>query len=226
MTKFYLTLSGLIFLLLTPNYIQAQEADIDLEIKEVNSGIMIEWKLSDDIDAKEIILERSINSKTFSELETFNETDIQVYKEDETSFSFLDSQMGMEKVAYRLKVIEDNQSAFFSKTTKIKKKTINTYRVAKQELLPQGILKVTIEAIERSDLEFLLIDGSGEKVLNEKWSADLGLNDFFINLDYFNDGSYSALIKKGKEYQTLNINKTTRKTDEVAMKNSKWKSRQ
>lgn len=226
MTKFYLSLSGVVLLLLSPNFIQAQEADIDLKIKEVNSGIMIEWGLSSGITAKQIMLERSVRSKPFAELETYDETDIQVFQEDETYFSFLDSQMGMEKVAYRLRVIEEDQSTFFSKPTEIVKKTINTYRVAKQELLSQGVFKVTIEAIEKSDLEFFLIDESGEKIFKEKWSADLGLNDFFINLDYFNDGSYSALIKKGKEYQTLNINKTTRKTDEVAMKDSKWKAKQ
>ena len=226
MTKFYLSLSGLILLLLTPNFIQAQEADIDLKIKEVNSGIMIEWELSDDITAKQIMLERSVHGNQFAELETYNETDIQIFQEDKTSFSFLDSQMGMEKITYRLRIVEDDQSTYFSKPLNIVKKTITTYRVAKQELLPQGILKVTIEAIEKSDLEFFLMDESGEKIFKEKWSADLGLNDFFINLDYFNDGSYSALIKKGKEYQTLSINKTTRKTDEVAMKSSKWKAKQ
>ncbi len=224
MTKFYLTLSGLISLLLTPNFIQAQGADIDLKIKEVNSALVIDWELPDDFTANQIILERSVQGTSFKELETYH--NIQDLEDDEASFTFMDKQMGMEKVAYRLKVIEEDQSAFFTKPSEIIKKTINTYSVVNQELLPQGILKVTVEAIEKCDLEFFLIDESGEKVLKEKWSAELGLNDFFINLDYFNDGSYSALIKKDKEYQTLNINKTTRKTDEVAMKSSKWKSKQ
>jgi len=156
-------------------------------------------------------------------LETYY--DVQNLIEDKSSFTFLDNQMGMDKVAYRLKFIEPDHSTFFSKPVEINKKTINTYRVAGQELLPQGVFKVTVESIGQNVLEFILIDEDGNKVLTEEWSADLGLNDFFINLDYFQDGVYSALLKKEKEYQTLTFNKTTRKSDEVAMKKSRWKAK-
>ena len=224
MRKHYLTLAGLFLLLLTTNFIQAQEADIELKTKEVNSGIVIDWKISDDITAQKIILERSVHGTRFNTLETYE--DVQAILEDKSTFSFLDHQMGMDKVAYRLRFIEEDQSTFFSKTVEIHKKVINTFRVASQELLPQGVFKVTIESLGQNDLEFILLDGAGNKVLKEKWSIDLGLNDFFIDLDYFQDGAYSALIKKEKQYQTLTIDKTTRKTDEVAMKNSKWNTKQ
>ncbi len=222
--KNYLTLAGLVLLLLTTNHsIFAQETDIELKTKEVNSGIVIEWEFSDDLSAYQIILERSVHGTRFNTLETYD--DVQNLIEDKSSFTFLDNQMGMDKVAYRLRFIEEDRSVFFSKPVEIDKKTVNTYRVASQELLPQGVFKVTLESIGQTNLEFILIDEDGNKVLTEKWSADIGINDFFINLDYFQDGVYSALLKKGKEYQTLTFNKTTRKSDEVAMKSSRWKAK-
>lgn len=224
MIKDYLTLAGLSLLLLfSNNFILAQENDIELIVKEVNSGVVIEWKISDDNNAHQIILERSVHGTRFNPLEAYD--DIPQLLQNKSLFTFLDSQMGMDKVAYRIRIIEEDQSAYFSQTIEINKKIINTYRIAGQELLPQGVFKVTIESIGQNNLEFILIDESGNKMLKEEWSADVGLNDFFIDLDYFQDGAYSAFIKKEKEYQTLTFDKTTRKSDEVAMKNSKWKTK-
>jgi len=225
MKKIYLLPIGLTFLFLLSNHsLFSQGVDIELKASANNLGFLVEWEITDDISADQVLLERSVHGTRYNTVETYE--DLQEILEEKTSFSFLDNQMGIEKVAYRLKFIEEDQSVFFSKPFEISKKIMNTYRVAEQQLLPQGVLKVTVESIGESNLEFILIDENGEKVFKDEWSADLGLNDFFINLDDFKDGTYSALLKHGKEYQTINFDKTTRKSDEVALKNSKWNNKQ
>lgn len=194
----------------------AQNLDVEFSsFKEVGSGIFLEWKMPDGNTATQCILERSAHGATFKTLEIFDH--IQKSSSNYSSFTYFDNQMGLEKASYRLKFIESDFSSFYSQEVSITKKSINTYRIVEQELMSHGMLRVTIESIEKGNLEFSLFDAEKEKVMKEKWKVDLGLNDYFINLDYFLDGEYSGVLKKEKEYQTLTFNKNT-KGNGVAMK--------
>jgi len=199
---------------------KAQICEVEfISAKELKTGFMLEWKFPEDILANKFILERSVREIGFKRLETFS--DFEDTLTDESKFSFYDNQLGLEKAKYRLKFINEDQSVFYSQEISLSKKVVSTFRIADQTLMKQGVLKVTVECMDERDLEFVMIDESGKEVMHEDWQVELGLNDFFINLDYFKDGSFKAFIRKNREYQTLTFNKTTKKNNQVAMKNKK-----
>lgn len=187
--------------------------------REVSSGFMLEWKFPEDVSANQFILERSVDDLAFKRLETFSDFEASLVVDP--IFSFYDSQLGLVKAKYRIKFINEDQSIFYSQEVSLEKKIINTYRIAGQELMMQGVLKVSIECLDDRDLEFVLVDELGEEIMKKTWQVELGLNDFFINLDYFNDGVYSAFIRKNREYHTLTFNKKTKKNNQVAVKAKK-----
>ena len=215
--KLFLVLLGLLCLGVLQKGI-AQNCQVEfLSAKEISSGFFLEWKFPKDVSSVQFILERSTPNQDFKPIEIFS--DFQNSLIVDPSFTFIDSHMKIAKAIYRIKFIREDQSFFYSQEIPIVKKVINTFRVAGQELMGQGVFRVTIECSNNRDLEFILIDEAGEEVMKNNWEVKIGLNDFYINLDYFNDGAYSAFIRKNKEYQSLTFNKVTKKSNQVAMKN-------
>ena len=184
-----------------------------LKGKELAMGNLLQWETSYETNTDIFIIEKSTDGILFKNIGSI---DASGDTNDEKSYRYLDTSLGMTKSYYRLKVLDQDGTSSFSQVATINKLKPNQFSVvAYSSALAEKSFDISIDALTEGQLEFELVSYQGELVYTDFQFLYPGLNELQVNLEDATEGVYKVKLRVGEEEEVLVIQKAG---DELAKK--------
>ncbi len=186
---------------------------------ELQIGNLLEWSTSFEKNSHTFIVEKSLDGVNFSKT---GKIDAAGYSNYDKSYRFLDLSASEKKMYYRLKQLDIDGTSNYSEIISIKKEMANRFMVvAMSNAAVNTTFDVTIDAIEKIDLEFSLKNKEGDLLSKANQTLYEGLNDVQIDLENEKEGVYFIILRVDQEEEMLVI----RKIDDPAKKKANFASK-
>jgi len=209
--KIMLTLASLV--LITVYTYAAVVYSTPLKGKELDMGNLLQWETSYETNTDIFIVEKSTDGITFKNIGSI---DASGDTNDEKSYRYLDTSLGMTKSYYRLKVLDQDGTSNYSQVTIINKLNSNNFAVvAYSSALAEKSFDITVDALGEGQLELELVSYQGELVYNDFQFLYPGLNELSVSLEDATEGVYKVKLRVGEEEEVLVIQKAS---DELSKK--------
>ncbi len=176
--------------------------------EELAIGVMLTWSTTKEESNANFSIERSEDGVEFT---TIGELKGAGDSEQLQEYSFLDVMAKSDRLFYRLKQIDFDNTYSFSEVLAINKKIPNEFMVVKMSSVSvSSTFDVTLDATnEGSELEYSLKDWKGNELGTDYKTLDNGLNNISLDLSENENGIYKLTLSVGEEVETLTIKKIT-----------------
>jgi len=180
---------------------------------ELEMGNLLSWETSYEENTNLFIIEKSTDWMSFKNVgtvEASGDTD------EENSYRYMDTGLGMDKSYYRLKVVEEDGTSSYSQVATVNKTKPNQFSVvAYSSTLAEKTFDITIDALLPGQLEYELVSYQGELVFTEFQILYPGLNELQVSMEDATEGIYKIKLRVDNEEEVLVIQKAS---DELAKK--------
>ncbi len=177
----------------------------DLEIKALQIGNLLEWSTLEEQNNEYFVIQRSLDGLEFETLTNLNS---QGNSKKPQSYQFLDTQLGMDKIIYRLVQIDKEGQTFQGKMILTQRNTPNNFQVTQMSnTSTDRIFTLTVESQKIGICRYQVLDAEKLIRLQNDVHFDEGSNLVSINLEHLDDGDYTFLLKMGHEVEALVIRK-------------------
>ncbi|MEM8888536.1 MAG: hypothetical protein AAGD28_11190, partial [Bacteroidota bacterium] len=165
--------------------------DLWLEGMIVGDDVLLEWTVSSENDMLEYILERSVDSIIFEEINTqasLGDTP------DPRTYSHLDTGLVETKYYYRVKAIGEDNSQQFSNVVVIEFEKVDGellgFNVYPIPLRQDDILHVEFVVSQPVEVTITLVNGAGQRVIETTVVLEVGRNDIELDIKGLAEGLY------------------------------------
>jgi Secretion system C-terminal sorting domain/SprB repeat len=148
--------------------------NIKLNLKKENSRVHVQWNVISETGISHYVVERKRENETM-----FTTINTQAALFTNGNYSIIDENPGPGTVYYRIRVMKENATAYYSKTALIK----NQFDAARINIYPnpvQQIITVELNNKEQSEIAWKLCDLSGKVITGNKLEAAPN-HQFYIN---------------------------------------------
>jgi len=221
-TRNFLTLTNCFLLLLalsfSPLYAQT-EYEESLQVRELAEGIQLNWESNPNDITPTFVVERSKDNSNFEQIEVMAPTtSITVSTSNlvvtpSSQFTFRDMELGLDKVAYRIKYVTKDGSYSYSKPTNIDKATVNYFRVVGKDKISDDLYEYTVNSIVKGDMKYSLYNKEGDPIQKEVQTLNTGINKLLINLEAEAEGTYTLILRMDQESKILTLDKEDTNTE-------------
>ena len=176
--------------------------------EELAIGVMLSWSTTKEEGNSNFSVERSQDGIEFT---TIGEIKGAGNSEQLQEYSFLDVMAKSDRLFYRLKQIDFDNTYSFTEVLAINKKIPNEFMVVKMSSVSvTSTFDVTLDATnEGSELMYSLKDWKGNEIGTEYVTLDNGINNISLDLSENDNGIYKLILSVDEEVETLTIKKVT-----------------
>lgn len=192
----------------------------DLDVKNYDLGFLISWSTFSEQDNESFTIERSFDGTIF---QVIGNVQSQLGDNDINEYQFVDNEIGLKKVYYRLIQRSKDGTKNYSKIVSKEKDVMIYFQVLEKEKLTENLFKISIKSIKEGNLKCRLSNNFGDIILDEKRPLAIGLNDYIFDLSNEPDGTYHLILKNGRNQNAIVLPKKTNKKNNVASKTSSEK---
>lgn len=190
-----------------------------LQVQELSDGVQLSWETNPTQSVPTFVIERSTDNNNFETLEVMApNTSVMVSSSNlsvspSSQFTFRDMELGLDKVAYRIKYVTKDGSYSYSNPKYIDKATVNHYRVVQKDKISDSLYEYTLNSIKDGELKYSLYNKDGDPILKETQTMKEGFNKVLFNLDAEAEGQYSVILRMDKETKILTLEKVDSNTE-------------
>ncbi len=171
---------------------------VDVNVKNIDKGHKITWTVEQEINLDFYQVERRFGDSKFVPISSGK---VEAHNVKERSiYSVVDGDVSLRGTYfYRVKQVDFDGKVNYSRIVSLKAEGDGTLRV-----LPNpstGLIKVTMDNSQESDVNFVVRDELGKIVYTEKMLLDQGQNE--INLDLSNLAAGTYVLSISSEYSTM-----------------------
>jgi hypothetical protein len=143
--------------------------------KNTDNGNMLSWQTATEINSSHFDVERSLDGHNFGAIDQIKTNN------KSSAYSFLDKNAMSNLIYYRLKMVDLNGSAEYSKIVSITKSNLkNEYKVFPNPIKNQFNIQFT-HSID-GEIQISFLNNLGQKVYTSKHKTSVSINN--INLDF------------------------------------------
>lgn len=184
-------------------------------------GNVLEWSTAFETDSKTFVVERSVDGLNYQNIGVVDGAGL---SEKEKSYRFLDVNATTEKAYYRLQQTDVDGTSSTSQTIMVRKVLPNEFMiVSMSKTLTTDKFNISIDATKEGVLDYKLFSLQGSVVTEGNLALNFGLNDLAFDIQDEKEGIYKLELQKGKEIETLIIQKMDdeiKRKQNVASKNT------
>ena len=162
-----------------------------------NKQVPLSWTIITEKEIDHFEVERSTDNSTYTKTGVVTGTAI---LNQQQNFGYTDDISGIsnEIIYYRLKVIGKTGEIKYSQILVIRRSLINN-QVNMMPNPASNYVTINMSVDKNIQVEIVLIDKIGQKVLSEKRSLVRGANNLTLDLSKFSEGVYAVVIETGSE---------------------------
>lgn len=156
--------------------------------EEFEMGNMLTWSTASEINNKAFIVEKSVDGKDFSTIGRVKGAGTTL---DGKRYRFLDVSASKGKAFYRLRQVNSDNSASYSRIINLDKEGGNNFTVI--SMTPptdkDATFEVTINAISEDDMDYKIYDMQGNLVYRQKQKLKKGINIISVDINEISESS-------------------------------------
>jgi hypothetical protein len=160
-------------------------------------GVLVKWKVSNEVNVKEYIIERSANCSVY---EPIGKIAFSANGLSENSYSFLDKKSFPSTICYRIRQVDFDGSYKLSGVMPVKSSITTAIKIAPNPAHEKINLAIHSALVQELKIEILSMHG--QVVRNYRFNAESGPNNFeILNLASLPKGQYLVRVhtREGRE---------------------------
>ena len=217
-TKTNRSFLGLTFFLtlLMPLATDAQvQYEKNLQVKNNGQGLLLSWSTFSEENNASFSIERSLDGAAFQVIGSV-QSKLGESNSELNEYQFKDDDLGLKKVHYRLQQISTDGTRSFSETMPFEKRVVMYFKVLEKEKISNDLFRISVESIQEGELKCRFSTKLGDVIYDEIKPLKIGFNDYMFDLSSEPDGEYQVILKLGQNQKTVDLNKETKKKNNVA----------
>lgn len=164
--------------------------------RNISNDILLEWTSASEQNTDKIIVERSLDGKTFVEI---GEKEAQGNSVMLINYSFLDKYLDYGRYYYRLKMVDLDESYEYSKIVSVAQIETN-FNI--QSIYPNptsDFTNVYLDSDDNGVAEIDVIDQNGKTNIHMQYTCHKGVNKILIDARGLQSGAYFVRIRKNSK---------------------------